>query len=105
MDGYCFNFMESDVLGKEPTHHDFSRYLDYYDGIIRYGYVISRYRSKIYDTLNGALHAFHQVMLISGATDIPEFYYQKGDFKRIIQDSEKEYNNYVKQLYNITKDV
>lgn len=100
MDGFFFNFIESDPLGREATHYDFSRYLNYVDSIIRNCMVISRYRSEIYPTLKQALHAFYQVMLISGRNDIPQFYYKEGAFKRIVKDSEKKYDNYVTAKLN-----
>lgn len=95
MGGYFFNFTDFDALGDEPTDHDFYDYLYYVDSIIRDG-MISRYRSQFYGTLKELFYAYYQVMLITGRNDTPQFYEKTGSVVKIVKDSEKNYENYVK---------
>jgi len=97
MCGYFFNFTEFDALGDEPTHYDFYDYLYYVDSIIRDG-MISRYRSQFYGTIKELFYAYHQVMLITGRSDTPQFYEKTGSWIRILEDSEMCYDSYVKKL-------
>ena len=45
-------------------------------------------------------YAYHQVMLITGRNDTPQFYDKKGSVIRVLEDSEMCYDKYVRNLTN-----